>query len=157
NQLLVAQTTGQLKSNVVRIATGNPPNQPFEARILVDPNHGDVYERNGQLAFHSTRIIIDMSVSETEAGASAPPLAINSIGLPQSLSTLQANVAMRIPTRIEPQVGQNVILTNPSNKGLAFSGNGANDPSSPTNDVVRGFRSGNGNDVNNGFLFDDNP
>ena len=157
NQLLVAPTSGQLKSNVVRVVTGNPPNLPFEARIFVDPNHGDVYERNGQMAFHPTRIIIDMAVSETEAGASNPPLGINSIGLPQSVTTMQANVALRIPSRIEPQVGQNVLLTNPSNKGLSFSGNGANDGSSPTNDVVRAFRSGNGNDVNNGFLFDDNP
>jgi hypothetical protein len=109
------------------------------------------------MAYFPTRIIIDMSVSETEASASDPPLGINSIGLPPSVTTLQANVALRIPTRREPQVGQNVILTNPNNKGLSFTGNGANDPNSPTSDIVRAFRSGNKDDVNNGFLFDDVP
>lgn len=155
NQLLVASASGQLKSNVVRVFTGNPVVQPYEARVVVDPNHGDVYDMGSGPAFYSTRVIIDLTVSETEAGASDPPLGINPLGLPASVTTLQANVAFRIPTRLAPQVGQSILLTNPGNKPLAFSGNGANDGSSPTSDVVRAFRSGNGADVNNGFLFDD--
>lgn len=155
NQLLVAAATGQLKSNVVRVVTGNPAQQPYEARVIVDPNHGDVYDFGAGPAFFSTRVILDLTVSETEAGASDPPLGINALGLPFSVTTLQANIAFRIPTKVAPQVGQTTILTNPSNKPLAFSGNGANDASSPTNDIVRAFRSGNSDDVNNGFLFDD--
>lgn len=157
SQLLVSSTTGQIKSNAVRVVTGNPPSLPFEARIIVDPNHGDVYDFGGEPAFFSTRLIIDLTVSETQAGASDPPLAINSIGLPESLTILQANAAFRIPTRREPLAGQSVILTNPSGKALAFNGNGPRDVTVPTNDIVRSFRSGNRDDINNGFLFDEVP
>lgn len=157
--LLVNPQSGQVNPIAVRVATGYPPVQPFEARVFADPNHGDVadYDGDGVSEFHSTRVVIDCTVSETEAAATSPPLGVNALGLPASITTLQPNVAIRIPTRRETQVGQTLILRNPTNHGLAFGGNGPTDPSSITLDVVRALRSGNPDDVNNGFLFDEEP
>jgi hypothetical protein len=62
----------------VRLLVGYPPVTPFEARVFFDPNHGGV--AGG--AFHSTRVIVDCSVSETEAAAFPIPLQLNSDGLP---------------------------------------------------------------------------
>ncbi len=135
----------------VKILTGYPPQTPFSARLLFDPNHGGV--AGGK--FHSTRVLLDMTVSELEALGLPVPQPINLVGLPESLSTTpDANVELRIPTKIDFASGQFVLLTNLAGSPLSFTENGPTDPTSPTLDVVRAMRSGNENDPNSGFLLD---
>lgn len=148
-----AQATLKLPDNV-RLLTDYPPSLPYQdKRLIFDQNHGGLSDGGG--AFHSTRVIIDMTVSESEAASMVVPVGLNSLGLPASqITTQQANVSVRIPSAIVPSVGQFSILTNLSGNGSAISGNGPVDFSSPTLDVVRAMRSGNADDENNGFLLD---
>lgn len=137
----------------VRVLTDYPPTIPFSARIIFDPNYGGVASG----AFHSTRLLVDTTVSEAEAAGSSVPLTINSLGLPVSLSTSTTrapNVSLRIPTRVDFGSGQFSILTGLSGGPLATTQNGPIDFDVPTVDVVRAMRSGNAEDTNNGFLLD---
>ena len=152
NDLLSAST---VNSETVKVLTGYPPSQPFEARIFPDPSHGNLV--SGE--FHSTRVIIDFSVSELDALVSGLPL--NPLGLPTALSTTQANVLVRIPTRADQGAQQPQVLRSLSGRAVAFNGNGPTDPFSPTLDVLRAVRSGGvasvTGDPSNGFLVDQTP
>lgn len=143
---------GSVTASNVRLAAGYPPDSNFEARIFPDPNHGDI--TSGQ--FHSTRVLIDMTVSQFESGAAG--LSLNGLGLPEAVNTSQANVAIRLPSRVSIATGQFSVLTNLDGNAVSFNGNGATDPTSPTLDVVRAFRSGGRTSVTgdlfNGFLRD---
>ncbi len=135
----------------VRILIGYPPSTPFVTRILFDPNHGGVVNEE----FHSTRVLIDTSVSEEESAASEVPLEVNSLGLPASfVSDARPNVSVRIPARTDPGSGQFRLLTNLIGSALDRRSNDPVDASSPTLDVVRAMRAGRGDDANNGFLLD---
>ena len=72
---------------------------PFDYRAIPDVNHGDLYDADGDdiLEFHTTRAILDMTISAIESGQTNPPLPINNLGLPASINTSQANVGIRIP------------------------------------------------------------
>ncbi len=138
-------------ADVVRVITGYPPSTPFATRIVFDPHHGGI--ASGE--FHSTRVLIDMTVSEEEQSSSPVPLVVNSLGLPASLPDQSApNVSIRIPTRLDPVAGQFSLLTNLGGSGLDPRANGPADLDSRTRDVVRALRSGRGEDGNNGFLLD---
>jgi hypothetical protein len=143
-------TAQQRLVDTVKVLVGYPPSTPFAPRILFDPNHGA--RVGGQ--FHSTRILIDMTVSETEAGDMLVPQPINSIGLPASLTTTNlANVSVHLPTRTDFGSGQFYLLTNLAGSPLSTTKNGPI-ASNSTMDVVRAMRAGNSDDRNNGFLLD---
>jgi hypothetical protein len=148
---------GAVNDATVRLTTGYPPSTPYEARILPDPNHGDLVSGR----FHSTRVLLDLTVSELESLASAGTLNVNSLGLPEPLTTASPNGGLRLPTRINASAQQFEILTNLSGGPISFTGNGPTDPLSPTLDVVRAFRSGGKTsitgDPHNGFLPDQDP
>jgi hypothetical protein len=93
----------------VRLTVGYPPVTPQTARIVYDPSHGGI--ANGE--FHSTRVLIDFTVSEREAEELPGLPVINAAGLPAS-STLsaQANVAVHLPSRIDETSGRFVRLVN---------------------------------------------
>jgi len=145
----------------VRLFTGYPPVVPFEVRVLADHNHGGIAdpEGDGSVDFYTTRVILDLTVSALDSILSNPPLPANGVGLPEAITTDAPNGVLRIPTRPEPSVGQLEILRNPIGRGLAFNGNGNNDPTSPTLDILRAFRSGGSTaslgDAYRGFLPDD--
>lgn len=145
--------------NNIHVMAGSPPTGPFEARLIPDINHGAVLDRDGdgQGEFYPTRVIIDTTVSPIEAALATSPLPVNALGLPASTSVNQPNVAIRIPTQVEGT--QFELLENLSGHPLSFNGNGSNDSTSPTADVVRAVRSGGATsitgDVNNGFLLDE--
>ncbi|MBL8857921.1 MAG: hypothetical protein JNL28_05405 [Planctomycetes bacterium] len=147
-----------ISTQTVKIMRGYPPNSPFDARLLPDSNHGDLANFDGVpgLEFYSTRVIVDTTVSAIEAATTNPPLPINTLGLPASLTQGQPNIVVRIPTKTDPQIGQTQLLRNPSNHALGLNGNGSMDSASSTRDIVRALRSGGGalGDVNNGFLVD---
>ncbi len=153
-------TTGQLHKSLLRIRTGYPPVTPFEARLFLDPNHGNIIDRDndGTPEFYSTRVIISPTVSSTDSVISNPPLAINSTGLPESLVPDDSNVALRVPTLPVAGLGQPQVLRNASGRGISYFGNGSTDNATGTQDIVRALRSGGGltQDPNNGFLLDEN-
>jgi len=156
---VVASATGQLNKSLAKVRTGYPPVDPFEARVFVDPNHGDLLDRNGDGTpeYYSTRVIVATTVSSFDAQISDPLLATNSLGLPPSVVVDDTNLAIRIPTATNAGLGQLQILRNASGSALAFSGNGSTDSMSGTNDVVRALRSGGTvtDDSDNGFLRDE--
>ena len=147
----------------VKVTVGTPPSAPFEARVVRDINHGAVLDRDndGTGEFYTTRIIIDTTVSPIEAAVATSPLPVNALGLPASSNSSQANVGLRLPTRVSQAESQFTIVRNLSGKALSFNGNGSNDPDVATEDIVRGARSGGATeitgDVNNGFLIDNIP
>lgn len=136
----------------VKVLTGYAPTTPFQARVLFDPNHGALVRGT----FHSTRVLIDLAVSSTEAAASN--LVANAAGLPASLTTTQsANVSIRIPTEIDIGTSQFQTLTSLSGIALDVLENGPVDQTVSTMDVVRAIRSGNSEEPleSNGFLLDE--
>jgi hypothetical protein len=148
---LVDENTVGLHSTV-KILTGDPATTPFDARVFPDPNHGGIGATDGN--FHSSRLVIDFTISDSELGSLGQVVQANGVGLPESPSLLSANVVLRIPTQVAPAVGQFSILKNLKGKGLDQNLNDPLDLSSTTVDVVRAMRSGNGDDENNGFLVD---
>ena len=135
----------------VRVLVGYPPLEPLEARVLFDPNHGGLVGQR----FHSTRVLIDLTVSEREAADSPFALRLNSLGLPRSDPfTRAANVCVRLPTQIDPGSGQFSVLRSASGRPLDPLRSAPFDAASPTRDLVRALRSGNNQDPNNGFLLD---
>ncbi len=154
---MIADDDGALLSlpNNVKVLSDYPPTIPFtDKRMIFDPNYGGLTGAS----YHSTRIIIDLTVSEQEALAMTVPVGLNSLGLPPSLTTTtQANVSIRIPSETAFSAGQFTRLTNLTGHGVSTSDGGPVDFGSPTVDVVRAMRSGNAVDDNNGFLLDLNP
>jgi len=135
----------------VRVKTGYPPVTPFSARQIFDKNFGDI--AGG--AFHSTRVLIDLTVSETEASGMGVPQPVNAVGLPPSLPTETGpNVSIRIPTQVAFGSGQFQLLRGLSGVELAPFENGPRDSASRTRDIVRAMRAGGPEDQNNGFLVD---
>lgn len=147
----------------VRTAVGLPAVEPFEARVLLDTNHGDwaVLGDDTRRTFYGTRVVVDTTVSELEAATSPVPLTANHLGLPPSHDPSLSNLVLRLPTKEKPLFGQHVILRNLRGASLAIAHNGTIDFGSPTVDVVRAARSGGPShligDPDNGFLPDDEP
>ena len=136
-------------TETVRVLTSYPPRIPFTARILFDRNHGGL----SGTEFHSTRVLVDLTVSETEASQHPTSLPLNSLGLPQSFdSSTDPNAALRFPTRRHVPSGQFALLSNLSGGTLAEAG--PLDTTVPTRDLVRAMRAGNPADANGGFLLD---
>jgi len=152
-----------LDASTVRLRVGNPALIPFEGRLRLDPNHGDLadFDPGPGPEFHSTRVLIDMTVSELESFAYDPPLPVNNLGLPESVDANLSNLQIRIPTVASPPLGQPEVLANPSGHPLTTQHDGTVDFGAPTRDVTRVARSGgDGNltgDPYDGFLRDDDP
>src|SRR5262249_41060487 len=141
-------------TETVRTLVGYPPRLVFGAREIFDPNHGTLVGG----AFHSTRVLVDLTVSEDESASLATPQPLNSVGLPASaLANPAPDAALRLPTRTDPGSGQFELLRALGGAPLATHEDGPVDPSSATVDLVRALRSGNADDPNKGFLLDLNP
>jgi hypothetical protein len=137
----------------VLVRNGYPATIPAQPRLRFDPNHGGVVSGR----FHSTRVLLDLTVSEAEAGDMTVPQPIQPLGLSASLPGNPApNAVLRLPTRLHFGVGQFVLLRNLAGATLSPVGNGPIDSASPTQDLVRYWRTGNDRDTNNGFLLDFN-
>jgi hypothetical protein len=134
-------------SEHVRVIADLSSGEQFPARVVFDPNHGGL--AGGR--FHSTRVLIDVTVSELEAAAHSQPLPVNLLGLPPSpLASAGASFELRFPARLVPAVGQFSVLTNLAGRPLALQ------PNAPfeSGDIVRAARAGNAEDSNRGFLLD---
>jgi hypothetical protein len=131
----------------VRLTVGYPPVTPQSARIVFDPSHGGIADGE----FHSTRVLVDFTVSEREALQLPGGAPINAAGLPASSQlTDQANASLHLPTRIDESAARFVRLTNLAGHGLQLEG----PVDSVTHDLVRAFRAGNSGDANSGYLLD---
>lgn len=166
NATVVIQATdlidpATLDTTTVQTFVGNPSVIPFEPRVIVDPNHGDLanFDGIGGPEFYSTRLLIDMTVSEIESFEADPPLPVNNLGLPASVDTNLANVRIEIPTKTDPTIGQELLLRNPTEHAFTTNNNGNVDYSKSTLPIVRVARSGGDtnvtNDPYNGFLKDE--
>jgi hypothetical protein len=151
-----------LDSTTLRMVTGTPSVIPYEARVMIDRSHGDLADHNQAvpgLEFYTTRVLVDMTVSELESFETNPPLPVNTVGLPPSVNSNLSNAQVRIPTKIVPLLGQDQVLSNPTGHGLTTANNGSIDWASQTLDVARAFRSGGPEEVTadpyNGFLRDE--
>ncbi len=149
-----------IDNTTVRVLSGYPPTNPFEARIVPDVHYGAFANLDGLPGdeFYPTRVIIDPTVSEIEAFAVSPPLPINSTGFPFSIDVNRANLRLQFPTVRNLAAGQARVLMNPTFHPLSTSGNGPVDFADPGQPVLRAFRGG-GNpdftsDPSNGFLSD---
>lgn len=157
NDLIDPDTVG---TRTVQAMTGIGLATPFEARIVLDRNFGDLAELDGQpgAELYSTRIIIDPTTSVVESFDISPPVPVNTQGFPASQSINLANLLIRIPTRESLQVGQFKVLKNLTEHPLDPLENGAWDASAQTQDVYRALRSGGSANVTgdeyNGFLQD---
>ena len=131
----------------VRLLCGYSPHTPQPARIVFDPNHGGL--RGGE--FRSTRVLVDLTVSVEDLADLPVTVPVNVVGVPASspLSPMP-NVALRLPTRIDEANGRFVRLTNADGHPLLTEG----PVDSVNGDLVRGWRSGNPEDANGGFLLD---
>ena len=131
----------------VRLRSGYPPTTPAAARIVFDPSHGGLAEGR----FRSTRVLVDLSISEREAEELPYFVPVAPQGLPASSPlTDQANASLHLVSRLDPAAGRNLRLTNLAGGGLIVEG-----PSeAATGDLVRAWRTGNARDQNSGFLFD---
>ncbi len=139
-------------TETVRVLCGYPPRTPFAPRIVFDRCHGGF---SGD-EFHSTRVLVDLTVSEVEAAELGIVIGLNSIGLPASAPGIgSSNASIRLPTRIDVQGGVFHLLTNLIGNDLAEVG--PVDPASPGRELVRAMRSGNALDTNGGFLVDFAP
>jgi len=152
NDVLDDSAAARIQLNeMVRIITGYPPATPFQGRVLFDPNHGAILGGS----FHSTRVLIDFSISNAEAANLPTLVAANSFGLPSSLpNSPLPNVSVRIPTQTDFGQGQFRVLATFGGSPIGQDNNGPMDVLSPTRDLVRAFRAGNNTDINNGFVLD---
>ncbi|MEO0651955.1 MAG: Ig-like domain-containing protein, partial [Planctomycetota bacterium] len=139
-------------NETVQILVGSPPITPFDARLIPDPSRGGIGADDGQ--FHSTRLLVDFTITESELPSINEVVELNGLGLPASPDLLNANVGIRIPTQLAPAEGVFALFTNLRGEALDPGANEPIDLSSASNDVVRGMRSGNPEDPNNGFLVD---
>jgi len=128
------------------------PFAPFGARVLFDPNHGGV----AQGAFHSTRVVVDSTVSLFEQGEMAVPVLLNPTGLPPASSNA-ASFVLRLPTQVDFGSGQFTVLRNLTGHALDVGGNGPADLSSPTVDILRAARAASEDEPSHGFLLDLEP
>ncbi|HED66789.1 MAG TPA: hypothetical protein ENJ09_14690, partial [Planctomycetes bacterium] len=113
--------TARSLEQTLSLHTGYPPTSPFRARVLFDPNHGGV---SGG-AFHSTRVLVDLTISPAEIAGIATPVPPNPVGLPASIPDApQANVSLELPFEVDPARGQFLILRNLSGARLASEDNG---------------------------------
>ncbi len=151
---LVDPTTVSLNDSF-RVLVGNPPELPYEARLLFSPNHGGLASESGE--FFSTRLIVDFTIDAAELAMLGSPLELNALGLPATIDPLQANLAIAIPTVEDPGAGNFDVMQNLRGRPFTVINNGPVNLNSPTRDVVRAMRSGFEEDPGNGFLSDDIP
>ena len=99
---------------------GTPPVVPFPTRLIFDRNHGGL----GGGKFHSSRVLVDMTVSQVELNAMPVPLAENAVGLPASRVDIgRPNVAIRMPSRVDVGSGQFHVLQSLAGGALESSAN----------------------------------
>lgn len=131
----------------VRLTRGYPPRIPQPARVFFDPSHGAILD--GQ--FHSTRVIVDFTVSESDARGLPYFVPVNAAGMPAgSPGSPLPNGAVHLPTSRDEGTGRFFLLANLAGHPLIPEG----PVEAGTQDLVRAFRVGNAEDPSAGYLLD---
>jgi len=137
-----------VNSETIKVNVGDPPIVNQEVRYIVD---NDVIGKDGK---PKGVVIIDPTISRFDEAALGIPQ--NGVGFPASLDSVVANAVIRIPTKIDVDNGQFQVLRN-----LGHTHNLKPTPSDPVElslgldpIVIRAFRTGNENDLYNGFMQD---
>ena len=137
----------------VLVGTSTENFRSLEVRYVVKEGVGQDGKPKGM-------VILDPTISRFDSENLGIPE--NGVGFPKSVSLLDPNVKLRIPTAKNPFLNQNLLLSNKSGTGtinVLRNSDGSSilephefagfDPVS-----VRAFRTGNNSDVFNGFLVD---
>lgn len=150
NDLLNPATIQQGQS--VRVSLNAEGTEPFEARIIADPNFGGVSAIDG--SFQPTRILIDLTISPNE-DSGGTPLASNGAGLPEGSFGIEADFALALPTRSNPAAGLFTVLENLGGASLAseFAGPVESGPFGVL-EQIRVASAGSSESPSNGFLSD---
>ena len=137
-----------VKRETVGLAVGDPPLALQEVRYLVRQEVGVDGKPKGVLILDPTLSSID------EATLGIPE---NGVGFPESFDSFSANVALRIPTVIDPTLGQFEVLRNlAGNRTVGITSSDRTELSANLDPViVRALRTGNANDPYNGFMLDE--
>jgi hypothetical protein len=107
-------------------------------------------------------IILDPTVSELDSANSSSGLTVNGIGLPESVDSVTPNLKIYIPSVVNIFANQTMVLMNKSNTyNFSLYLNSAQDTIIEPHEfigfdpvAIRAIRSGNSNDLFNGFLED---
>lgn len=133
-----------VNSTTIQVWSGNPPTQALAVRYVVQND-----TRRGKGV-----VLLDPTVSARQSSQLGLPQ--NAVGFPASFDAVNDNLMVRIPTEVNVTFGQPQVLRNLSDT-RSFKP-GASDPTvrNLAGDlvVVRSLRTGNGEDLNNGFLQD---
>lgn len=160
DDLLDAST---VNNSTIRSFVGVPSIVPFEMRVVPDRNYGDLVTsgEGGESSFHTTRVLLDTTISTAESFETNPPTPVNLVGLPGSVDLNSSNFQVRIPSELDTSIGQDELLRNVSGSRITVFDNGTFDGSTSTQDVVRAMRAGGKDTVTgdpyNGFLQDTTP
>ncbi len=137
-----------VNGETIKVQVGDPPVVNQEVRYLVDNT------TTGKDGKPKGVVIIDPTISRfDEANLGIPQ---NGVGFPASLDSVNPNAVIRIPTKVDVDNGQFQVLRNlggthslqPTDSDPVVLSNGL-DPI-----VLRAFRTGNDNDLFNGFMQD---
>jgi hypothetical protein len=107
-------------------------------------------------------VILDPTVSELDSENSSTGLTVNGVGLPESVDSVTPNLKVYIPSVVNVFANQTMVLMNKSKtQGFSLHLNDAEDTILEPFELigldpvaVRAFRSGNADDLFNGFLED---
>lgn len=155
NDLLDASTVDE---RTVQVLTGLPSVTPFNARVFCSQYFGG---SDSSGSFRPTRVIVDFTISELELAESGMVSPVNALGLPASVDANLSNAEIRLGTRTAAALGLTHVVANVTGHALATTGNGPVELGTPTQPIVRAFRSGGDprilGDPFNGFLADETP
>jgi len=149
---LVNPSTVDRQTIQLLVAGANQQFQSLEVRYVVKESIGADGQPKGI-------VILDPTISKLESENLEVPA--NGIGLPASVDQINANIKIRIPTKVNPFINQTLVLSNKSGtRSIGVKSNSTGSIIEPVEYasgdpvVVRAFRSGNDADVFNGFMTD---
>ncbi len=131
---------------------GSPAIVNYEARLAAHDLIGGFDALTG--AFHSTRIIVDFTLSAEEANRTASPFAVNPTGLPAGTGGMAPDAVLLLPTVSLAGISSPLVSSGGTHLGVSP---GSVDYASATQDLIRPFRIGSRDSEYRGFLMDNDP
>ena len=140
---------GSIQQLGAMLKVGSPAVVPFEARLAAHDLIGGFDAVTGE--FHSTRVIVDFTLSSAEANRTSSGLGLNATGLPAGRHAGMPDAALVLPT--VALTGVSSPLMSSGGKPLAVSP-GSVDYSSASKDLIRMFSIAPSSGAYRGFLMD---
>ena len=146
NDLVDSDSLVQLSA---QLSAGAPSHAPLGARLVAHDLIGGIDAATGE--FRSTRVIVDTTVSASEARSSQQGLDVNPFGLPAPTLGGVPHAVLRLPTVGAAGVASPIVSSGGTPLGASA---GSIDYSSATLDIVRPFSVLAGSGAFNGFMMD---